>query len=241
MSPLVRPMPGHLVTIWALLAVVVAIAGCGATTGLPSAGAASAAPSPVPSGVPGSSGPAPSVTPVPAGQLTFDLPAGWRAIPVTGNHDELLASLRAQNPAFADALAARLENLSATTSYVALDLSPDAVQKGELVTLLVTEVALPPDVTLDAFAATIKSQVDRLADTEVQLRNVLLTAGPAISFAYGGQLPGADGTPGTPAVTEVCYTVPGRGYVLTFATPPDRANDYLKAIADIATSFTVQR
>ena len=76
---------------------------------------------------------------------------------------------------------------------------------------------------------------------EHQLRKVLLTAGPAVSFAYGGQLPGPDGTPGTPAVTEVCYTVPGRGYVLTFATPPDRANDYLKAIADIATSFTIQR
>ena len=36
------------------------------------------------------------------------------------------------------------------------------------------------------------------------------------------------------------YVLPGRGYVMTFAAPPDRANDYAQAVADIATSFTIR-
>ena len=240
MSSRCRPSPGgRRILALALLAATVAVAGCGATTGSPSPSAAPAAPATSPSSVPGSGGPAPSTAPLPSGSVTFDLAPGWRAVPVSGNHDELLATLRSQNPAFADALAARLDNISATTTYAAFDLSPSTVEKGELVTLLVTEVELPSDVTLDTFATTIEGQVERLTDTDVVLRQVLLTAGPAYSFAYGGQLPGPNGEPGTPSVTEVCYTVPGRGYVLTFATPADRANDYLKAIADMATSFSI--
>jgi hypothetical protein len=159
---------------------------------------------------------------------------------VGGNHDELLAGLRAQNPAFAESLAARLDNVADTTTYIAFDASPSAVKSGDLVTLIVTEVALPVDVTLETFATTIKGQVEQLVETDVQMRQILITAGQAYSLAYGAPLTRPDGQPGALAVTQVYYVLPGRGYVMTFATPPARANDYAQAVADIATSFMIR-
>ncbi len=224
-----------------LLAGTVAVAGCGATpSGSPSPGGTPAASTASPSGAPGSASPGAGITPLPAGSFTFDLPAGWKAVPVGGDHDALLAGLRSQNPAFADSLAARLDNVAATTSYIAFDASPSAVEKGDLVTLIVTEVALPPDVTLETFATTIKGQVEQLVETDVQMRQILVTAGQAYSLAYGAPLTRPDGQPGALAVTQVYYVLPGRGYVMTFATPPARANDYAQAVADIATSFTIR-
>ncbi|MFH1474227.1 MAG: hypothetical protein ABIG85_00030, partial [Chloroflexota bacterium] len=211
--------------------VALALAGCGAT---PSA-------SPVATATPGASatpsGPAPSATPLPPGAFTFDLPVGWTAVPVAGSHDVLLATLRSQNAAFAESLAARLENLSDTTTYLAFDASPAAVTKGDLATLVVTEVALPLDVSLQTFARTIQGQVRQLVEGDVELREILVTAGQAYSMAYTAPLTRPDGQPAAAAVTQVLYVLPGRGYVITFAVPPARANDYSQVVADIATSF----
>jgi hypothetical protein len=239
----------------ALVAAVVAVAGCGsASTTSPAPSAAAANPSVAPSAAPGSATPAPGSatpapgtasaapgsTPLPAGSFTFDLPAGWRAVPVSGSHDSLIAALRAENAAFADSLAARLDNLSSTTSYVAFDASPSTVRKGDVVMLIVTEVALPVDVSLETFSTTIKDQVSQLVEKDVELRRILVTAGQAYSLAYSAPLTRPDGQPGTVAVTQVLYVLPGRGYVLTFAAPPGSVNDYAQTIADIATSFTIR-
>ena len=220
----------------ALAAVVAALglAGCGAA---PSASTVATA-TPRASAQP--SGPGPVVTPLPPGAFTFDLPAGWVAVPIAGSHDALLATLRSQNAAFAESLAARLDNLSDTTTYVALDASPGAVAKGELVTLIVTEVALPLDVSLQTFATTIQGQVKQLVEGDVELRKILVTAGQAYSMAYTAPVTRSDGKPAAAAVTQVLYVVPGRGYVMTFAVPPARANDYAQAVAEIATSFTIR-
>lgn len=218
----------------ATLVAVLAVAGCGAT---PSA-------SPVVTATPGASaqpsGPAPLATPLPAGAFTFELPTGWVAVPLAGSHDVLLATLRSQNPAFAESLAARLENLSATTTYFALDAAPPSVAKGELATLVVTEVALPLDVSLQTFANTIGGQVKQLVEGDVALRQILVTAGQAFSMAYTAPVTRPDGKSAAAAVTQVLYVLPGRGYVMTFAVPPARADAYAQAVADIATSFTIR-
>jgi hypothetical protein len=218
-----------------------AVSGCGtapeASPAATPAPAASAAPSTAPSG---SADPGPAATPLPPGAFTFDLPLGWVAVPVSGSHDALLEGIRAQNPAFAESLAARLAGLSDTTTYVAFDASPDAVKKGDVVMLVVTEVALPGDVALQAFATTIKGQVEQLVEGTVDLRQIIVTAGQAFSLAYGAPVTRPDGKPGAAAITQVLYTLPGRGYVMTFSAPPDRANDYAQVIADIATSFTIR-
>ncbi len=86
------------------------------------------------------------------GAFTFVLPAGWAGVPVAGSHDVLLATLRSRNAAFAKSLAGRLENRLDTTPYVVFDDSPAAVTKGDLATLVVTEVALPIDASLQWFA-----------------------------------------------------------------------------------------
>jgi hypothetical protein len=220
-----------------IAALAVAVAGCGdapgATAAVTATPAAPAAPS-------ATTGPASSTTPLPPGAFTFDLPAGWVAVPVSGSHDALLASLREQSPVFADSLAARLGGLSDTTTYVAFDASPDAVRQGDIVMLVVTEVALPGDVTLQAFATTIKGQVEMLVESTVDLRQVLVTAGQAFSLAYLAPVTRPDGKPALAAITQVLYVLPGRAYVMTFAAPPDRANDYAQAISDIATSFTIR-
>jgi hypothetical protein len=214
-------------------ALALAVAGCGAA---PSA-------SPVASAAPAASNqpsaPASVATPLPPGAFTFDLSPGWVAVPVTGSHDALLAGIRAQNPAFAESVAARLASLSGTTTYVAFDASADAVKKGDLVMLVVTEVALPVDVALQTFATTIKGQVEQLVEGTVDLRQILVTAGQAYSLAYGAPVTRPDGKPGAAAITQILYVLPGRGYVMTFAVPPNRANDYAQVVADIATSFRI--
>jgi hypothetical protein len=216
---------------------VLAVAGCGAASDAsPAATATPAAPA-APSAT---TGPAPSITPLPPGAFTFDLPAGWVAVPVSGSHDPLLARLREQNPVVADSLAARLGGLADTTTYVAFDASPDAVRQGDIVMLVVTEVALPGDVTLQGFASTIKGQVEKLVESTVDVRQVEVTAGQAFSLAYLAPVTRPDGKPALAAITQVLYVLPGRAYVMTFAAPPDRANDYAQAIADIATSFTIR-
>lgn len=225
---------GHRAAALAALVAALALAGCGAA---PSA-------SPVATATPGTSaqpsGSAPGVTPLPPGAFAFDLPAGWVAVPIAGSHDVLLATLRSQNAAFAESLAARLENLSDTTTYLALDASPPAVANGDLATLVVTEVALPLDVSLQTFAKTIQGQVKQLVEGDVELREILVTAGQAYSMAYTAPVTRPDGKPASAAVTQVLYVLPGRGYVMTFAVPPARADDYAQAVADIATSFTIR-
>ena len=207
----------------ALLAVV--LAACGS------------APSPSPS--PASPTPAPAATPLPPGAFTFDLPAGWQVVEIDGAYDDLLADLAATNPAFAESLGSRLENLADSATYVAFDASPEAVAAGDLVTLIVTEVDLPPDVDLRTFAETVRAQAEMNAEQDVELRRVLVTAGEAYSLAYAAPFTRPDGQPAAVAVTQVLYVLPGRGYVITFAAPPDRANDYSEIVAEIATSFAI--
>ncbi|HYN47675.1 MAG TPA: hypothetical protein VER83_02350, partial [Candidatus Nanopelagicales bacterium] len=124
--------------------------------------------------------------------------------------------------------------------YFAVDASPSAVAKGDLVTLVVTEVALPRDVSLQTFATTIQGQVKQLVEGDVELREILITAGQAYSMAYTAPVTRPDGKPASAAVTQVLYVLPGRGYVMTFAVPPARANEYAQTVADIATSFTIR-
>ena len=214
-----------------------AVAGCGTA---PDASPAATATPDAPAAPSATTSPAPSITPLPPGAFTFDLAAGWVAVPVSGSHDALLARLREQNPVFADSLAARLDGISDTTTYVAFDASPGAVKQGDIVMLVVTEVALPGDVALQAFATTIKGQVEKLVESTVDLRQVLVTAGQAFSLAYLAPVTRPDGKPASAAITQILYVLPGRAYVMTFAAPPDRANDYAQAIADIATSFAIR-
>jgi hypothetical protein len=209
----------------ALLAVIVAA--CGNAPSPSTAPATMAPPTSVPA------------TPLPPGAFTFDLPDGWQVVEIDGDYDDLLADLAATNPAFAESLGSRLENLADSATYVAFDASPAAVEAGDLVTLIVTEVDLPPDVDLPTFAETVRAQAEMNVEEDVELRRVLVTAGEAYSLAYAAPFTRPDGQPAAVAVTQVLYTLPGRGYVMTFAAPPDRANDYSEVVADIATSFTI--
>jgi hypothetical protein len=238
--------PRSLAIALALVVAAAAVAGCGSTaSGSPTPSAtpvASVAPgSGSPSTpAPASGGPAPSVTPLPAGSFTFDLPSGWKAVPVAGDHAALLATLTAANSTFAESLGARLAALPKSATYVAFNATPSVIAKGDLVTLIVTEVPLPLDVTLETFATTLKGNAEQLAEADLQLRRILVTAGQAYSVAYAAPLVRPDGQEGTLAVTQVFYVLPGHGYVLTFAASPGTANDHAKDIADIATSFTIR-
>ncbi len=227
----------------ALALVVAAVAACGSPASSSPGPAATPGPTGAPgSGTPGpeSGSPGPSLTPLPAGSFTFDLPSGWKAVPVDGDHDALVTALTAQNPAFGESLGARLAALPDSATYFAFNASPSVVAKGDVVTLIVTEVPLPLDVTLETFATTLKADAEKIAETDLSLRQILVTAGQAYSLAYGVPLVRPDGQEGTLAVTQVFYVLPGRGYVLTFAAPPATANDHAKDIADIATSFAIR-
>jgi hypothetical protein len=237
-----RPAPRRVPRLLVLaLATAAALAACGGTPSASPAPSATAAPgSPSPSVAPGSGGPATSATPFPTGSFTFDLPAGWKAIPLDGSHDALLAAFRAQNPTFADSLEARIKALPGTATYLAVNASPAVVAKGDVVTLIVTEVNLPADVSSETFAKTVQSQVKQLVEDDVPLKPVLLSSGQGYSMAYSAPFTRPDGQQATVAVTQVLYVIPGRGYVMTFSAPQSRAQDYAQEIADIATSFTIK-
>ncbi len=220
--------PGGVLLAVAAALLALLLAACGNS---PSPSLAPASPPPATPGAP--------TTPLPPGAFTFELPDGWQEVQVDGPHDELLADLGATNPAFAESLGARLANLADSASFVAFDGTPEAVEAGDLVTLTVTEVDLPLDVTLPDFAETVRSQAEMIVEDDVELRRILVTAGQAYSLAYPAPFTRPDGQPAVVAVTQVLYTIPGRGYVMTFAVPPDRANDYSETVADIATSFAM--
>jgi hypothetical protein len=208
----------------------IALAGCGTAPSEPPATASPSAPSGTPAAV---------FTPLPPGSFTVDLPDGWRDVPLDGRYEELVAGLRAANRPFGESLQSRLENVAETSTYFAFDASPEVVASGDLVTLVVTEVALPTDVSVQAFATTVQRQVEQLVEGDVELREVLVTAGQAYSLAYLAPLTRPDGQPASMAVTQVMYALPGRGYVISFFVPPARANDYAEVVATIATSFRI--
>ena len=116
----------------------------------------------------------------------------------------------------------------------------DVVAKGDVVTLIVTEVNLPADVQLETFAKAIQSQVKQIVESDVPLKPVLLSSGRGYSMAYTAQLTRPDGQQASVAVTQILYLVPGRGYVMTFAAPQSRAQDYAQDISDVATSFRIK-
>jgi hypothetical protein len=160
-------------------------------------------------------------------------------VPVDGDHGDMVASLAETNAAFAESLEARLANLPDSATFVAFDGSRDAVASGDVVTLTVTEVDLPAGTSLETFARTVQAQVEQLVESDVELQPIVVTAGQAYSLAYLAPLTRPDGEPGAIAVTQVLYVLPGRGYVLTFGVPPERANDYAQVVAEIATSFAI--
>jgi len=220
---------------WLALAAALLVAACGAPSSSPAATAAGTAPA-APGG---SSSPAPSGAALPPGAFTVTLPHGWRAVPVAGSHEALIAELRKTNPAFAESLAARLANLAATATYAAFDASGAAIAAGTLATLVVTEVDLPPDVSLQTFTANVQQQVQQLVEQPVQARRILIASGEAYDIEFVAPITRPDGTEGSAAVTQVLYVVPGRGYVMTFTAPPSAAADYARVFAGIATSFTI--
>lgn len=241
MAPLGRPS-GRRAWIRGIVAgaaVAAVLAACGATTSASPATSSSPVPSASPAATPAPDGSPGAATPRPPGGFTIDLADGWRSVPIGGDHAALLAELSAANPVFAESIGARLDALPDSASYVAFDGSKNAVSAGDVATLTVTEVDLPPDVALQTFATTVQSQVEQLVEGDVELRPILVTGGQAYSLAYLAPLTRPDGEPGMAAVTQILYVLPGRGYVLTFAVPPERANDYAQEVADMAQSFAV--
>lgn len=220
-------------------AVAAVLAACGATPSASPTDSSSPAPSASPAVTSAPEGSPAAATPRPPGAFTIDLADGWRSVPLDGDQTALLAELGATNAGFAESIGARLDALPDSASYVAFDGSKEAVGAGDVATLIVTEVDLPADVALQTFATTVQSQVELLVEADVELRPILVTAGQAYSLAYLAPLTRPDGEPGMAAVTQVLYVLPGRGYVVTFAVPPERANDYAEEVAEMAQSFAV--
>jgi len=223
----------------AAAAVAAVVTACGATPSASPSASQSPAPSTSPVATPAPDGSPAVASPRPPGAFTIDLANGWQSVPIDGDHAALLAELGATNPEFAESIGARLDALPDSASYVAFDGSKAAVSAGDVATLTVTEVDLPPDVALQTFATTVQSQVEQLVEGDVELRPIIVTGGQAYSMAYLAPVTRPDGEPGSAAVTQVLYVLPGRGYVLTFAVPPERANDYAREVADMATSFAI--
>lgn len=227
----------------ALGVAVVGVAACGASSSATPGASPSAAPTAAPSAAPGTATPGtpgagPGASPLAPGAFTVDLPTGWRQVSTTGD-DALLAELAKKNPAFAQSLQSRLDNLSDNATYVAVDARESTVGAGNVVTLIVTEVDLPADVSLQTFTNTIQGQVQQLVEEPVAATRILVAAGEAYIIEYVAPIERADGTTAQAAITQVLYVVPGRGYVMTFSAPPAVATDYGKVFADIATSFTL--
>jgi hypothetical protein len=225
------------------------LAGCGTSgpaTPLPSVGAASAAAagSPVAPGsaAPGSAAPGGSPatgTPRPAGAYSLSLPAGWRSVQIGSNYAALAGAYDTLSLPFASSLISQLTALPKSASAYAFDASDAVVRSGTLVALTVTEVVLPAGVTLDDFSAVVGQQAALEAEATVPATRIQTASGPADEYVYEASFAATSTGTAVAAVTQVLLVAPGRGYVLTFSTTPDRAATDAPVFARIASSIAL--
>jgi hypothetical protein len=225
------------------------LAGCGTSgpaTPLPSVGAASAAAagSPVAPGsaAPGSAAPGGSPatgTPRPAGAYSLSLPAGWRSVQIGSNYAALAGAYDTLSLPFASSLISQLTALPKSASAYAYDASDATVRSGALVALTVTEVVLPAGVTLDDFSAVVGQQAALEAEATVPATRIQTASGPADEYVYEASFAATATGTAVAEVTQVILVAPGRGYVLTFSTTPDRAATDAPVFDTIASSIVL--
>ena len=220
------------------------VAGCGASgpaTALPSVGAASAAVTGSPvagrSAAPGGS-PA-TGTPRPAGAYSLRLPAGWRSVQIGSNYAALEGAYDTLSLPFASSLISQLTALPKSASAYAFDASDATGRSGTLVALTVTEVVLPAGVTLDDFSAVVGQQAALEAEATVPATRIQTASGPADEYVYEASFAATATGTAVAEVTQVILVAPGRGYVLTFSTTPDRAATDAPVFARIASSIAL--
>jgi len=225
------------------------LAGCGTSgpaTPLPSVGATSAAATGSPvapaSAAPGSAAPGGSPatgTPRPAGAYSLSLPAGWRSVQIGSNYAALAGAYDTLSLPFASSLISQLTALPKSASAYAYDASDATVRSGALVALTVTEVVLPAGVTLDGFSAVVGQQAALEAEATVPATRIQTASGPADEYVYEASFAATSTGTAVAAVTQVLLVAPGRGYVLTFSTTPDRAATDAPVFAGIASSIAL--
>jgi hypothetical protein len=225
------------------------LAGCGTSgpaTPLPSVGAASAAATGSPvapaSAAPGSAAPGGSPatgTPRPAGAYSLSLPAGWRSVQIGSNYAALAGAYDTLSLPFASSLISQLTALPKSASAYAFDASDAVVRSGTLVALTVTEVVLPAGVTLDDFSAVVGQQAALEAEATVPATRIQTASGPADEYVYEASFAATSTGTAVAAVTQVLLVAPGRGYVLTFSTTPDRAATDASVFGKIASSIVL--
>lgn len=225
------------------------LAGCGTSgpaTPLPSVGAASAAATGSPvapaSAAPGSAAPGGSPatgTPRPAGAYSLSLPAGWRSVQIGSNYAALAGAYDTLSLPFASSLISQLTALPKSASAYAFDASDAVVRSGTLVALTVTEVVLPAGVTLDGFSAVVGQQAALEAEATVPATRIQTASGPADEYVYEASFAATSTGTAVAAVTQVLLVAPGRGYVLTFSTTPDRAATDAPVFGKIASSIVL--
>jgi hypothetical protein len=225
------------------------LAGCGTSgpaTPLPSVGAASAAATGSPvapaSAAPGSAAPGGSPatgTPRPAGAYSLSLPAGWRSVQIGSNYAALAGAYDTLSLPFASSLISQLTALPKSASAYAFDASDAVVRSGTLVALTVTEVVLPAGVTLDDFSAVVGQQAALEAEATVPATRIQTASGPADEYVYEASFAATSTGTAVAAVTQVLLVAPGRGYVLTFSTTPDRAATDAPVFGKIASSIVL--
>ena len=225
------------------------VAGCGASgpaTALPSVGAASAAVtgSPVAGGsaAPGSAAPGGSPapgTPRPAGAYSLSLPSGWRSVQIGSNYAVLAGAYDTLSLPFASSLISQLTALPKSASAYAFDASDATVRSGTLVALTVTEVVLPAGVTLDDFSAVVGQQAALEAEATVPATRIQTASGPADEYVYEASFAATATGTAVAEVTQMILVAPGRGYVLTFSTTPDRAATDAPVFDTIASSIVL--
>jgi hypothetical protein len=225
------------------------VAGCGTSgpaTALPSVGAASAAvtgsPVAVGSAAPGSAAPGGSPapgTPRPAGAYSLSLPSGWRSVQIGSNYAVLAGAYDTLSLPFASSLISQLTALPKSASAYAFDASDATVRSGTLVALTVTEVVLPAGVTLDDFSAVVGQQAALEAEATVPATRIQTASGPADEYVYEASFAATATGTAVAEVTQMILVAPGRGYVLTFSTTPDRAATDAPVFDKIASSIVL--
>jgi hypothetical protein len=244
-----RRGPGLAIALAAALLV-----GCGTSgpaTALPSAGAASAAATGSPvagaSAAPGSAalgsaapgGSSAPGTPRPAGAYSLSLPSGWRNVQIGSNYAALAGAYDTLSLQFASSLISQLTALPKSASAYAFDGSDAMVRSGTLVALTVTEVVLPAGVKLDDFSAVVAQQAALEAEAPVPATRIQTASGPADEYAYEASFAATSTGTAVAAVTQVILVAPGRGYVMTFSTTPDRAATDAPVFDTIARSIVL--
>jgi hypothetical protein len=166
--------------------------------------------------------------------FSIGVPEEWETASVEDVFsEESIEQAAKENPEFRPIFEA-LGRDESPVKFFAFDPATD-VESGFATNMNVIVEPLPAGVTQEQYFDANLDQIEQLFDPQdLTKKHLSLPAGEALYLAYEGEFSAR-----TIATNQYVFFTDGGGYILTYTTVPDRANDYTDLFARSARSFRI--